>query len=92
LKKAVCGPRIRQAVFGPQSSEAGLVFLTCGLLERGGVFWRHCRFLAREQVFDGDYLKAREFPERGSEHTSTGGLFFHRSRGLGKLPKLSRFT
>ncbi len=38
-------------------------FWQCGPSERGGVFWRHCRFLAREQVFDGEYLKAREFSE-----------------------------
>ncbi len=52
--------------------------------ERGGVFRRHRRFFAREQVFDGDYLKAGEFPERRIEHASTGSLFFHRGRGLGK--------
>ena len=41
-----------------------LVFLACGPSERGGVFWRHGRSLAREQVFDGEYLEARELPER----------------------------
>ncbi len=40
---------------------------TCGPFEGGGVFWRHCRFLAREQVFNGDYLKAGELPERRIE-------------------------
>ncbi len=40
--------------------------------------------LPAEQVFDGEYLKAGEFSERRIEHASTGGLFFHRGRGLGK--------
>ncbi len=50
----------------------------------GGVFWRHRRFLTREQVFDDEYLKAGEFSERRIEHARTGGLLFHRGRGLGK--------
>ena len=33
-----------------------------GPLEGGGVFWRHRRFLAREQVFDGEYLEPGELP------------------------------
>ncbi len=41
-------------------------------------------FLPAEQVFDGEYLKTGECPERRIEHNSTGGLFFHRGRGLGK--------
>jgi hypothetical protein len=48
------------------------MLLACGPLERGGVFWRHCRFLAREHVFDGEYLKAGELPERRIKHASTG--------------------
>ncbi len=52
--------------------------------EGGGVFWRHYRFLAREQVFDGENLEARELPERRIEHARNGGLLFHRGRGLGK--------
>ena len=63
--------------------------LACGPSERGGVFWRHCRFLAREQVFYGEYLKAGEFPEWRIEHARTGGLFFHRGRGLGKRDEQS---
>ncbi len=83
--------RTDQAVRLDQLSLPHLVFPACGPLEGGGVFWRHCRFLAREQVFDGEYLEAGELSERCIEHTSTGGLFFHRGRGLGKLPQLSRF-
>ena len=55
-----------------------------GPSEGGGVFWRHCRLLAREPVFDGEYLKAGKLSERRIEHASTGSLFFHRGRGLGK--------
>jgi len=39
-----------------------LIFLTCGPLESGGVFCRNSWFLAREQVFDTEYLKASDFP------------------------------
>ena len=48
-----------------------LVFLTSGLFECGRVLRWHGRFLAREQVFDGEYLKAGELPERRIEHAST---------------------
>ncbi len=34
--------------------------------------------------FDGEYLEARELPERRIEHASTGGLCFHRGRRFGK--------
>jgi glutamate/tyrosine decarboxylase-like PLP-dependent enzyme len=51
---------------------ARVVFLTCGPLESGGVFCRNSWFLAREQVFDSEYLKASELPERRIEHVSTG--------------------
>ena len=56
--------------------------ITC--VKAAGSFRRHGRFLAREHVFDGAYLKAREVPETRIEHASTGGLLFHRGRGLGK--------
>ncbi len=46
-------------------------------------------FLASEQVFDGEYLKAGGIPEYRIEHTSTGGLHFHRGRGLGKADELA---
>ncbi len=36
----------------------------------GGVFWRHRRFVAREQVFDSEYLEAGELPERRVEHAT----------------------
>ncbi len=52
-------------------------------LQRRGVLWRHRRLYTREQVFDGEYPKAGEFPERHIEHATTGGLFFLRGRGLG---------
>ncbi len=60
----------------------GGIFRACGPLERGGVFRRHCRFLAREQVFDSEYLKAGEFPERRIKHARTGSFLFHRGRGI----------
>jgi len=44
---------------------------SCGSLESGGVFCRNSWFLAREQVFDGEYLKAGELPEWRIEHAST---------------------
>ncbi len=43
------------------------------------------RVLAREQVFNGDYLKAGEFPERRIEHASTGSLFFIGAVGLANV-------
>jgi hypothetical protein len=49
------------------------MLLACGPLESGGVFCRNSWFLSREQVFDGDYLKAGELPERRIEHASTRG-------------------
>jgi len=52
--------------------------------EGAWVFWRHYRFLACEQVFDGEYLEARELPERRIEHARTGSFRLHRGRGLGK--------
>ena len=55
-----------------------------GYAELTAMARRGARFHAREQVFDSEYLKAGEFPERRIVHTSTGGLFFHRGRGLGK--------
>ena len=65
-----------QAVRLDQLALPCLVFLARGPLERGGVFRRHCRFLACEQVFDGDYLKAGELPERRIKHARTGSFFF----------------
>ncbi len=50
----------------------------CGPSEGGGVFRRHRRFLAREQVFDSEYLKAGELPERRIEHARTGSFRLHR--------------
>ncbi len=61
-----------------------LIFFASGLSEGGGVFWRHRRLHTREQVFDGEYLEARELPERRVEHASTGSFRLHRGRGLRK--------
>ncbi len=68
----VHGQRIRlHGIDAPESRQLcrrDVKFWQCGPLERGGAFRRHRRFHIREQVFDGEYLKAGELPERRIEH------------------------